>query len=150
MVNVIWTGDTLAIVWFWQVSNLMYMPYCVSSMPERKLITFDTLYVRCCSGDPPFAWFTLVSLSTIKQQLNKQEGVFSDRLDTGSDERCQMRAHHALMNPMFSWMSDCANNVSLCSHTLQLLPFHFPCCCTLHCPAASIKAGLRLGSNIVQ
>lgn len=146
MVNVIWTGDTLAIVWFWQVSNLIYMPYCVSSMPERKLITFDTLYVLCCSVELLlFAWFTLISLSTIKQQLNKQEGVFSEGLYAGSVERCQMTApdfdeSHVLMNVWFS----------LCSNTLQLLPFHFRCCCSLHCPAADMAAELRGGSNIVQ
>ncbi len=71
----------------------MYVPYCVSSMGDRKLITFDTLYVLCCSGKLLlFMRFNLISLSTIKQQLNKQEGVFSEGLDTGSVERCQVTA----------------------------------------------------------
>lgn len=36
MVNVIWTGDTLAIVWFWQVSNLKHTPFCVCVCLTRK------------------------------------------------------------------------------------------------------------------
>lgn len=91
MVNVIWTGDTLAIVWFWQVSNLMYIPYCVSSMAERKLIIFDA-YMRRSGELLLFVQFNSVSLSTIKQQLNKQEGVLTEELDKGSVESCQMTA----------------------------------------------------------
>lgn len=150
MVNVIWTRDTLTIVWFWQVSNLMYMPYCVSFMSERKPITFDTLHMLCYSSKVPlFVWFNLISLSTIKQQLNQQEGVFSEGLDTGSVERCQMTAPD-FDESTFSWMSNCANRFSLCSNTLQLLPFHFRCWCLLHCPAANMAEELRVGSNIVQ
>lgn len=42
------TGDTLAIVWFWQVSNLMYIPYCLSAVAETILITFHTLCMHIC------------------------------------------------------------------------------------------------------
>lgn len=93
MVNVIRTGDTLAIVWLWLMSNLMYIPYCVYAVAERKLITFDTLCVLFCSGELLlFVQFNLISLSTTKQQLNKQNGVFLEGLDTGSVEQCQITA----------------------------------------------------------
>lgn len=76
MVNVIWTGDTLAIVWFWQVSNLKHTPFCVCAIPERKLIAFDRLCMPCCSDKLLlFAWLNLFSLSAIKQHLNKQGAV---------------------------------------------------------------------------
>lgn len=100
------TRDTLAIVWFWQVSNLMYIPYCVSAVAETILITFHTRCMHICvvlvNHNQSIAWinrnqsllviqFNLILLSTIKQQLNKQ-GVFSGGLDTGSVEHCQMTA----------------------------------------------------------
>lgn len=60
-------------------------------MAEGKFITFDTLYVLYCSGRLLlFVGFSLISLSTVEQQLNKQEGAFSGGLETGSVERCQM------------------------------------------------------------
>lgn len=47
----------------------------------------------CCAAQESLliVQFNLMSLSTIKQQLNKQ-GVFSEGLDTGSIEHCQMTA----------------------------------------------------------
>lgn len=148
MVNVIWTGDTLAIVWFWQVSNLIYKPYCVSSMPDRKLITFDT--PRCSGKRLLFARFYLISLSTVKRQLNKQEGVLSEGLDAGNGERRQMTVGASRWIPAFSWMSNCANRVGLCSIAPPLRPFHFRCCRSLYCPAANMAAEPAVGSNIVQ
>lgn len=58
-----------------------------------------------------------MSLSTIKQQLNKQEGVFSEGLDEGSAERCQMTTAdfdeaHVLMN---AWL--CKQTRSVQQHT---------------------------------
>lgn len=103
MVNVIWTGDTLAIVWFWQVSNLMHAPFSVPASPERKLITFDTLHMLCCSDKPLlFAGLLLFSMSTIRQQLNKQGAVFSIRLHTDRVKCCQMTR-------LNSRMSHCVN-----------------------------------------
>lgn len=46
MVNVIWTGDTLAIVWFWQVSNPMYIPYCVWAVAEE----IDNIWYMFCAA----------------------------------------------------------------------------------------------------
>lgn len=58
-----------------------------------------------------------MSPSTIKQQLNKQEGVFSEGLDEGSVERCQMTTadfdeSHVLMN---AWL--CKQTRSVQQHT---------------------------------
>lgn len=136
MVNVIWTGDTLAIVWFWQMSNLIYMPYCVSSMAGRKLITFDTLHVLFCSGDlllvVPFNW---IPLSTVRQQVNKQQGVFSQRGCVQVVPSVAKWQHQTLMNPVFSWMSNCANrepmfcNTAASSFSLPLLLLAPLSCC---------------------
>lgn len=117
MVNVIWTGDTLAIVWFWQVSNLIYKPYCVSSMPERKLITFDT--PRCSGERPLFARFYLISLSTVERQLNKQEGVLSEGLDAGSGERRQMTAAASRWIPAFFHECLTVQTESACAASLR-------------------------------
>lgn len=89
----------------------MYMPYCVSSVADRKLITFDTLCMPRCSGVLLlFVPFNLLSLSTIKQQLTKQEGVFSEGLCTGSVECCQMTA------PDFDESPDCRECLTVQTH----------------------------------
>lgn len=61
-------------------------PILCEPWQKGKLLTFDTCSVLL------FVRLTLISLSTIKRQLNKQESVFSEGLDTGSVERCQMTA----------------------------------------------------------
>lgn len=70
MLNVIQTGDTLAIVCFWQVSNLPDMPYCVLAEHEARLIAFDSEYMLCCLAKLLFIlenWLDFI----IKQQLIK-------------------------------------------------------------------------------
>lgn len=67
--------------------------------------------------------------------------MFSEGLDTGSVERCQMTA------PDFDeCMSDSVCAATHCSFFL----FTSVVVCSLHCPAADVAAELRGGSNIVQ
>ena len=70
MVNLIQTGDTLATVWLWQVSNLVRVPNCVSAVARRKLMTLDTLHVLFLSL--LFVPFSLIPSSAVKEEQNKQ------------------------------------------------------------------------------